>query len=336
MDIENNKPKRARKPKVNFADKQFENSIQESENKQVSQYEKRQEQQKQKDEEWKRKRDEIGENKFKQIVAEQFKPANKPKRYRKVLSFKINDIWAVDLVEFQDETIIKDNDGYKYILFVVDLYSRYAFGRAMKNKTSVETLTAFKQIMTEAKAKPKKLWRDEGKEFYGEVGKYLKTNTIEAYSTYGTHKANVVERFNRTMKNNMYKMFLYNNNYEWTKHLQELIDQYNNSPHRGIQKYTPYQVYREGQMLDTMPEKPNLKPPKFKVGDKVKISKQLGKFDRGYKPKWKTEVFEVKEVKKTSPYMYVIKDKNDEVITGAFYEEELQKTVQDKDVELLF
>ena len=278
---------RGRKHKINFADKQFENSIQESENKQVSRYKKRQKEQKQKDKEWKRKRealalpDEIGEDKFKQIVAKQFRPANKPKRYRKVVAFKINDIFCVDLVEFQDETIIKDNDGYKYILFVVDLYSRYAFGRPMKNKTSVETLTAFKQIITEARGNapsnpqlrskgltgfPRKLWRDEGKEFYGDVGKYLKEQKIEAYSTYGTHKANVVERFNRTMKNNMYKMFLYNNNYEYTKHLQELIDKYNNSPHRGIQKYTPYQVYREGQMLDTILEKPNAKPPKFKVG----------------------------------------------------------------------
>jgi transposase InsO family protein len=126
-----------------------------------------------------------------------------------VLSFKINDIFCADLVEFQDETIIKDNDGYKYILFVVDLYSRYAFGRAMKNKTSVEILTAFKQIMTEARGNapsnpqlrskgltgfPRKLWRDEGKEFYGDVGKWIKDNKIEAYSTYGTHKANVVER----------------------------------------------------------------------------------------------------------------------------------------------
>jgi transposase InsO family protein len=204
-----NKPRqsaRVRKnnTRIQFADKQYENSIQESENKEVSQYEKRQEQQKQKDNEWKQKRIEIGEEKFKQIVAEQFKPANKPKRYRKVLSFRINDIYCADLVEFQDETIIKDNDGYKYILFVVDLYSRYAFGRAMKNKSSVETLTAFKQIMTEAGAKPKKLWRDEGKEFYGDVGKWLKYNKIEAYSTYGTHQANVVERLNRTMKNNMY------------------------------------------------------------------------------------------------------------------------------------
>jgi transposase InsO family protein len=238
MEVDGNKTlpaKRGRKPKINFADIQYENRIQESENKLVNQYEKRQQKQKRKDEAWKQKRDEIGEEKFKQIVAEQFRPANKPKRYRRVLSFKINDIWAGDLVEFQDETIIKANDGYKYILFVVDLYSRYAFGRAMKNKTSVETLTAFKQIMTEAGAKPKKLWRDLGKEFYGDVGKYLKEQKIEAYSTYGTHKANVVERFNRTMKNNMYKMFLYNNNYGWTNHLQELIDKYNNSPHRGIQ-----------------------------------------------------------------------------------------------------
>jgi hypothetical protein len=164
----------------------------------------------------------------------------------------------------------------------------------------------------------------------------IKEKKIEAYSTYGTHKATVVERFNRTVKNNMYKMLLYNNNYEWTKHLQELIEQYNNSPHRGIQKYTPYQVYREGQLLDTIPEKPNLKPPKFKVGDKVKISKQLGVFSRGYKPKWQSEVFEVKEVKKTSPYMYVLKDAKNETIIGSFYEDEMQKTIQDTDVESLF
>jgi len=253
-----------------------------------------------------------------------------------VLSFKINDIWAGDLVEFQDPIIIKDNDGYKYILFVVDLYSRYAFGRAMKNKTSIETLTAFKQMFVESGAKPKKLWVDKGREFMGDVGKYLKEQKIEAYSTYGENKSMVVERFNRTMKNNMYKMFLYNNNYEYTKHLQELIDNYNNSPHRGIQKYTPYQVYREGQMLDTIVEKPNAKPPKFKVGDKVKISKQLGVFSRGYKPKWQPEIFEVAHVKKTIPHMYVIKDMKEEVIDGAFYEEELQKTIQDKEVELLF
>ena len=58
----------------------------------------------------------IGEEKFKQIVAEQFKPANKPKRYRKVVAFKINDIFCADLVEFQNQTMIQDNDGYKYIL----------------------------------------------------------------------------------------------------------------------------------------------------------------------------------------------------------------------------
>ncbi len=78
-----------------------------------------------------------------------------------------------------------------------------------------------------------------------------------------------------------------------------------------------------------------MKPPKFKVGDKVKISKQLGVFSRGYKPKWQPEVFEVKEVKKTSPYMYVLKDAKNETIIGSFYEDEMQLTVQDKDVELL-
>jgi hypothetical protein len=56
---------------------------------------------------------EIGEDKFKQIVAERFRPANKPNRCRKVLSFKMNGIWVGDLVNFQDQTMTKDNDGCK-------------------------------------------------------------------------------------------------------------------------------------------------------------------------------------------------------------------------------
>ena len=52
-----------------------------------------------------------------------------------------------------------------------------------------------------------------------------------------------------------------------------MIDKYNNSPHRGIQKYTPYQVYREGQMLDTIPEKPNAKNYKTKERNIVEYIK---------------------------------------------------------------
>ena len=69
----------------------------------------------------------------------------------------------------------------------------------------------------------------------------------------------------------------------------------------------------------------NNKNPKFKIGDRVRISKYRNIFAKGHTPNWSEEVFEVKKVKNTVPWTYVINDLNDEEIIGPFYEKELQK-----------
>ena len=74
----------------------------------------------------------------------------------------------------------------------------------------------------------------------------------------------------------------------------------------------------------------NNKDPKFKVGDCVRISKYKNIFAKGYTPNWSEEVFVIKKVKNTVPWMYVINDVNGEEITGIFYEKELQKTNQEE------
>ena len=72
----------------------------------------------------------------------------------------------------------------------------------------------------------------------------------------------------------------------------------------------------------------NDKDPNFKVGDYVRISKYKNIFAKGYTPNWSEEVFVIKKVKKTVPWIYVINDLNDEEIIGTFYEKELQNTNQ--------
>ena len=74
----------------------------------------------------------------------------------------------------------------------------------------------------------------------------------------------------------------------------------------------------------------NDKVPKFKVGDHVRISKYKNMFAKGYTPNWPEEVFVIKKVRNTVPWIYVIKDLNGEEITGTFYEKELQKTNQEE------
>ena len=74
----------------------------------------------------------------------------------------------------------------------------------------------------------------------------------------------------------------------------------------------------------------NEKDPKFKVGDRVRISKYKNIFAKGYTPNWSEEVFVVNKIKNTVPWTYTISDLNGEPITGSFYEKELQKTSQKK------
>ena len=72
----------------------------------------------------------------------------------------------------------------------------------------------------------------------------------------------------------------------------------------------------------------NDKDPKFKVGYHVRMSKNKNIFAKGYTPNWSEEVFEIKRVKNTVPWTYVINDLNGDEIIGIFYEKELQKTNQ--------
>jgi len=75
-------------------------------------------------------------------------------------------VWSADIVEMNREDMEKQNEGYKYILVVIDIFSRYAWTIKLKTKTGKETAEAFESIIKNAKAKPWALWVDQGKEFY--------------------------------------------------------------------------------------------------------------------------------------------------------------------------
>ena len=70
----------------------------------------------------------------------------------------------------------------------------------------------------------------------------------------------------------------------------------------------------------------NEKCSRFKVGDRVRISKFKNIFAKGYTPNWSKEIFIVDKINDTVPYTYNLKDLNDEEIIGRFYDQELQKT----------
>ena len=97
------------------------------------------------------------------IANEVYKPSYKPKQFRKVMTYRINDIWSADIVDMQ--ALEKFNDGYKYILTVIDIFSRFSWAIPQKTKTAKETVKSFEIIIGQTKALPYALWVDQGKEF---------------------------------------------------------------------------------------------------------------------------------------------------------------------------
>ena len=114
--------------------------------------------------------------------------------------FFFNNIWVVDLADMQ--LISKYNKGIRYLLFVIDLFSKYAWVVPFKDRKGVSIVSAFQSILNSSKRKPNNIWVDQGSEFYNNsFKKWLKVNGISMYSTYNEGKSVVAERFNRTLKN---------------------------------------------------------------------------------------------------------------------------------------
>ena len=143
------------------------------------------------------------------LADELYKPIRRNFPKRRVIVHNVDDIWCSDLVDMQK--LSKWNKGYKYLLMVLDLFSKYGWMVPLKTKTGLEVSKAFESIFK--KAKPKKLWVNKGKEYYNKnVLDLLAKNNIEIYSTENEEKSSVCERWNRTIKEKMCKRFTMQNN----------------------------------------------------------------------------------------------------------------------------
>ena len=125
------------------------------------------------------------------------KPVIKKFNKRKVYSQFKDNIWGVDLADMQ--SLSRKNKGIKYLLCVIDLYSKYAFVIPLKDKKGISIVNAFDKIIKQSERKPNKIWVDQGSEFYNNnFKKWLSDNDIIMYSTYNEGKSVVAERFIRT------------------------------------------------------------------------------------------------------------------------------------------
>jgi hypothetical protein len=235
--------------------------------------------------------------------------------------------WQADLVEMIPYS--RQNHGYKYILTLIDIFSRYAWAQPLKRKTPAEVVKALKIVFK--KRRPLMyLQTDQGKEFENKiVHKFLASHGIQQFSVKSQFKAAMVERWNRTLKCRMWRYFTHVGNHKWVAVLPKLVEAYNSSLHRmigmapkNVNKKNEFELWLEQQKEIHKPRKNVLK-----VGDYVRVSVAKKLFAKGYDNEWTEEIFTIKEVikKVVSPVTYRLQDCEKNVIEGVFYHEEVQR-----------
>lgn len=267
-----------------------------------------------------------------EIIDELHKPTRINYLRRKVIVKGLNETFQADLVEMIPYE--KMNKSYRYILVVIDIFSKFIWTEPIKRKSGQQVTAAFRKILRSSNRIPINLHTDMGTEFYNDdFKKLMKEMSINHYSTYSNKKASIVERVNRTLKNLMWKEFSLQGTYKWLEILPKITYAYNNKKHSTI-KMKPVNVTEKNEkhLLNTVYNRIKIVPKylsKFKIGDNVRISKERGVFSKGYQPNWSTEIFVIKQVKLTNPITCILNDKLDQPIKGAFYENELQKVKYD-------
>ena len=248
--------------------------------------------------------------------------AQKFKRMRAFARLR-NGIWCTDLAYV--DKLSKENNVVKYLLVRQELFDRTVNAKGMKTKDFQETVKAFSSMITK-RNRPEKIWVDKGTEFAGAFRKFCTAEGIQVYSTMSETKAAFADCTIRSLKNILYR-YMEDFGYEYIYKLPQFIATSNSRRNSSID-LRPNTV-KNCDIRSIPYSKPlrEFKKPTFKIGDRVRISKYYLPFRKGYKPQFTREVFEIVAIATRKPPTYTIKDEQDEIIQGKFYQKELIKVI---------
>lgn len=276
----------------------------------------------------------------KEYMRETAKELHKPfrrnfARVRTTFTHK-DETWAMDLIQMDEWA--KENDGAKYILVVVDGFTRYAWAWPLTSKEAPVVFSAFENIIERSKRKPTVLWVDEGKEFYNKYfAQWCKQNKARMVSSHGEVKSALAERMVRTIREQIWYRFTELNTRRWISFLPQIMKWYNSRKHRTLgmspeEASLPKNAARVFAIVGPRRHPTSIADDRkeaFKIGDKVRIARIKGKFEKGFMPNWSHEIFTVDRIIQdhdvTQPLMYGLRDNRGQMIHGGFYAAELQK-----------
>ena len=159
------------------------------------------------------------------------KPPKKNYITNKTDVYHIDDIWSLDILDLKDYGP-ENNRGYRYVLVVIDNFSKFGWTIPLKNKISQTIKDSFENILISSKRKPNLIESDRGKEFYNNIFQdFLNKNNIKLYSRNSSYGAVFAEKFNRTIRDLLKKIVFEQGDAKWIDILPTITEQYNNRRH---------------------------------------------------------------------------------------------------------
>lgn len=256
-----------------------------------------------------------------------------------------NYLWEADLMFFTHPDFAKANDGFLYILAIIDTFNKMVMLLRLKSKESDYITKKVNELFQ--KERPKYLRVDAGGEFISkQFTNMCKKNNVKLYIAMEPIKCAIIERFNRTFKRILVQMMEYNNSIRWVDFVLPSIEIYHSRKHSSLnmspkeaektenEKKIVKRYLKRYAKFDRIKANKNRKPTKFKKGQVVKIFKKKGIFSRGYNKNVTQEYFRIYHIdRKLSKDRYYLKDLTGEKIVGAFYSEYLVPFTPAEDAE---
>ena len=265
-----------------------------------------------------------------------FKQHRKSKKYSPIYVYKKRELFQADVVFFTNPEMVKANHGYKYIFTCIDCFTKMAWVYPLKENTCANILQSFKHILSVCGKQPDRLNSDRGSELICKKFKtFLAELKIFHYLSYSLRKCPIIERFNLTIQNLLYKIMANKRTLNWVNIIEQAMEIYLHRQHTTI-KMSPIEAeqdknedeVRKNLLIFFKKNSGHKTKPKFVLNDTVRIWLKRVTFQRGYDENYGREFFTVKEVLTNLPVpRYVLKDSKGEDIRGAFFEDELVKFI---------
>lgn len=239
----------------------------------------------------------------------------------------------IDLIDMQ--ALAKQNDNYKYIICIIDTFTRKLWVRAVRSRHAQGVTAAVREILVTMDRLPDSILADRGTEMKNRYfQRMLADLNIRFDHPDSEVKAGSVERVNRSLQSLLYKSMTERESRRYIDVLQPLVETYNSRPHRSLQGMSPDEadldanqdrvssIQRE-RFAKILEER---RPPRFRVGDTVRVKINFGnRFARGYEEQFSRELFRIRDINLRMPIpMYFLYSLDEEErIDGGFYGNEI-------------